>query len=45
MDNIAGLGRELTTDEKIAALQKEVQAQVGRRTKECFGITIVLYLP
>lgn len=28
MDNLAGLGRELTTDEKIAALQKEVQAQV-----------------
>eukprot|EP00752_Nemacystus_decipiens_P017852 g16008.t1 len=29
MDNIAGLGRELTTDEKIAALQKEVAAQAA----------------
>eukprot|EP00903_Cladosiphon_okamuranus_P021752 g19999.t2 len=38
MDNIAGLGRELTTDEKIAALQKEVQAQAAKAAAELDGV-------
>lgn len=34
MDSLTGNGREMSTEEKIAALQKEVQAQVGKREKE-----------
>lgn len=34
MDSLGGVGRELTTDEKIAALQKEVQAQVSSKQEE-----------